>query len=354
MIKKPLSLFFNNFNIIKYKKIDTGHINDSYMIEISIGNTTKYVFLQKLNTDIFKKPQKVMNNILKVSNHLSNKNYKYKILKPIPTHNKKYGDYIDDSYWRLFPYIKNSKSLDKVDSAQLAYKISKCFSNFIFNISDLDIKDIDETIESFHNIDKVWNNFINITLSNNTEKDKKVIDLVCKIKKKHYIVKNYNSLMVKKKIPIRVTHNDTKFNNVLVDNETLAPLAVIDLDTIMPSTILLDFGDMVRTFTNSRDEDCKEIDKVSFRIDIFEGMLKGFLEELKPIITIEEKNNLILGSKAIILEQVLRFINDYLQGNKYYKTKYKEHNLYRAQNQFKLLEDIEGNEKKINKLINKI
>ncbi|GAI37229.1 unnamed protein product, partial [marine sediment metagenome] len=161
-------------------------------------------------------------------------------------------------------------------------------------------------------------------------------------------------LLKEGKIPVRVTHNDTKINNVLMDRETLKGLCVIDLDTVMPGTVLSDFGDMVRTFTNSVNEDVPDVLKVKMRLNIFRAMAEGYLSEANDFLTPVEKSNLVYGGKLITLMQGIRNLTDYLKGDVYYKINYPEHNLDRTRNQFALLRSIEEQEKHMEEIIKTI
>jgi len=166
-----------------------------------------------------------------------------------------------------------------------------------------------------------------------------------------HLTEPITGLLERKEIPIRVTHNDTKINNVLMDEQSEKGLCVIDLDTVMPGTVLSDFGDMVRTFTNTRKEDDPHIDKVAMRLNIFRALTEGYLSEANRFLEPVEKKQLVYGGKLITLMQGIRNLTDYLMGDVYYKIDYEEHNLHRTQNQFALLKSIEEQEDEMNEVV---
>jgi thiamine kinase-like enzyme len=166
-----------------------------------------------------------------------------------------------------------------------------------------------------------------------------------------HLTEPITGLLERKEIPIRVTHNDTKINNVLMDEQSEKGLCVIDLDTVMPGTVLSDFGDMVRTFTNTRKEDDPHIDKVAMRLNIFRALTEGYLSEANRFLEPVEKKQLVYGGKLITLMQGIRNLTDYLMGDVYYKIDYEEHNLHRTQNQFALLKSIEEQENEMNEVV---
>jgi len=187
-------------------------------------------------------------------------------------------------------------------------------------------------------------------VSSRAESAKSEIDFV---KARAFISTKVKALLSAKEIPLRITHNDTKLNNVLLDEETGKGLCVIDLDTVMPGSVLFDFGDMIRTFTSPVAEDEKNTQKVVLRVEIFEEICRGYLNVIADHLTKAEKENLVLGAKYMILMIGLRFLTDYLQGDSYYKTTYSDHNLVRARNQFALLVDLENKEEELKLLVKK-
>lgn len=345
---------------LKTEPYGTGHINDTFKVINSNKEFPDYL-LQRINNEIFRDIPGLMENINRVTEYLQNK------LENIPGSdpkrealsliNTKKGDwfYKDDenSYWRLYQFIKNHRSYDIVKNPQQAYEGGKMFGKFIALLADLPGGPLNETIPDFHNINLRLENFYNVL-----EKDS--LNRAVTAKQEIEFVKSRGSEMGKilqlgkeGKIPGRITHNDTKFNNVLLDQDDKG-LCVIDLDTVMTGYVHYDFGDSIRTSTNTAAEDEKDLSKVTMDIDRFEGYAKGFLRETKDTLTKTEVENLPFAAKLMPFIIGLRFLTDYIDGDNYFKTKYLEHNLIRSRTQFKLVKSAEEQFRKLEKIIQEI
>jgi len=338
----------------------TGLINDTYISVFDYNNQQTSFVLQRINTLVFTKPVEVMANIDLILDHQAKKvmldpdhpDPKRGVLKLVYANDERsfYQD-TEKNYWRVYYLIENTVGFDVAETEAQAYEAAKMFGRFGNYLSDLDVKQIHVTIPDFHNIVKRYE-----TLKLSIEKDEvnrvgecsEEIDFALDRK---YLCNIITNLLKESKIPVRVTHNDTKINNVLMDRETLKGLCVIDLDTVMPGTVLSDFGDMVRTFTNSVNEDVPDVSKVKMRLNIFRAMAEGYLSEANDFLTPVEKSNLVYGGKLITLMQGIRNLTDYLKGDVYYKIDYPEHNLDRTRNQFALLRSIEEQEMKMEEII---
>ncbi len=342
---KQFKLPYDDFH---HSLLGEGLINDTYLI--SSRNTThkeKFV-LQKINKIVFNEPDKVMSNLIKINEHLEKKGSDS--LKLIESNN---GDLFvideNDDYWRVTRYLENTRTLFEANDPLVAYEAAKSYGKFLNDIHDLNISEIFETIPGFHNyVNRISQ--LNESIKNNNsdrlkfcQKEKEIIS-----DKQKYIFQFYDL-----KLPIRVIHSDTKITNILFDAESRKGKLVIDLDISMPGSILYDFGDMVRSFTNTLQEDDPDVSSIDVKSDIFEQLTRGFLESTKPFILEKESKNLLLGAKLVVLIQAIRNLTDYLKGDVYYKTNYEEHNLHRAQNQLKLLEKLEYHEDKLQKMIDK-
>lgn len=333
----------------------SGHIHETFLLVKSSGANIKKFILQRFNNSVFKEPEKVLNNIRKITAHLK-KNIGLPgslYLSMVPTINNIYW-YKDesDNYWRCFDFIEGSYSIDRVEKNSQAYEAAKFFGNFILSLSDFKPGDLEITIPDFHNIEKRLQWFNEAFLSGNKERNLAARQEIKKINQYYKMIGEY--LCILPDLPVRVTHNDTKINNVLFSSATGKGLCVIDLDTVMPGTVLSDFGDMVRTFTNSASEDEKDLMKVFFNPGIFKKMTVGFLEGIGTILKPIERNNLILGGKIIIYMQAIRFLTDYLSGDPYYKIDYPDHNLVRTRNQLKLLDSFLEHENEAQSFIRKL
>jgi thiamine kinase-like enzyme len=317
----------------------SGHIHETFLLIKHSGKNIKKFILQRFNNSVFKEPEKVLNNIRKITAHLKkNSGSTGSIyLSMVPTVDNLYW-YKDelDKYWRCFDFIEGSYTVDRVNQNSQAYEAARFFGNFIFSLSDFKPENLEITIPDFHNIQKRLKAFDESVLSGNRKRNLTAIQEIKQINQYNDLVSEYLDILPD--LPIRVTHNDTKINNVLFSTSTGKGICVIDLDTVMPGTVLSDFGDIVRSFTNSADEDEKDLRKVCFNPGVFKEMTVGFIEGTCSILKPVEKNNLILGGKIIIYMQALRFLTDYLLGDPYYKIDYPDHNLVRTKNQLKLLD----------------
>ena len=315
--------------------IGNGNINDTYRIDFEENGGVQSLLLQRLNHQVFRQPSVVMDNTLLVCKHLAQGDYPYQIAAPLPALD---GVFLQKdeagNYWRVFPYIENTFAPEGVTDPEIAYEAARAYGAFARVLRDFPAHTLAETIPGFHDTDQRWDVFLQ-TL----DKDpvgrvagskleieavfgaKPVFDHISQLKKSGYL-------------PLRVAHNDTKAGNVLFDQTTRKALAVIDLDTVMPGTILSDFGDMVRTFVPDRSEDSAQTPKL--RLDVLEALKRGFLIETAEFLTETERDNLMLAGAWMVGEQALRFLTDWLAGDVYYKIKSPEHNLNRAQNQLAL------------------
>jgi len=330
-----------------------GHIHDTYLVSTT---SWKYI-LQKINNEVFHDVERMNQNIIKALGHLHdnqrrNNKYRFRKLSIITCIDGK-NYYQDDTgnYWRLMDFIADSLSFDIVGNTNIAYEAAKAYGYFQKNLADLDPCDFFPVIENFHNLEVRMQSFRDVLNVDPLNRKQDVPEEIEFAESHQHLVQLFKSLLESERIPLRVTHNDTKINNVLFDRETLKGVAVIDLDTIMSGTLLFDFGDMVRTFTSASEEDEKDLSQVVLREEIFEAIAKGYMTELNEVITEEEINNLVNGGKIMTFMIGLRFLTDFLEGDVYYKTSRKNHNLDRCRAQFKLLKEIEEKEYLLNQII---
>lgn len=344
MVDKNIQNIFNQFQHNSHFKnvaeLTSGHINDTYVVFTQGG--LKYI-LQKINSFVFENVQGLINNKVVVSKHLLTKYVRtkeYQTLTFIPTHDHKYY-YKDEErcYWNLMVFIDASKSFERVSTADLAEETGKLFGSFINETCDLNTNELVTPIPNFHNMKFRLGEFYN-ALKNASEERKilssKEIEKVLGLKDEMLLLQN---LKEEGQIPLRVTHNDTKISNVLFDENDKA-ICAIDLDTVMPGIIHYDFGDAVRTICTNADEDEKDLTKVTFNLSFYRAFTKGFLLKLKHISAIEAEH-LAYSAKAMTFIMGLRMLTDFLNNDIYYKTAYDLHNLDRAKNQLKLVDEIE-------------
>ena len=343
--------FLHGINIQNIIPYGSGHINDTYKVETDEKN----YLLQRINHEIFKNIEGLTDNIVKITTYLNQKIEKDNLLMQSLKINKTAdGKYIfrDDSgnYWRLFDFVENSISYDLVKNREIACEGGRAYGWFVNILNDFPVNELVETIPDFHNAKFRIGNFRKAVRNDIVNRSRGVKYEIEALEERTGEMMHLYSLAQDGKIPMRVTHNDTKFNNVLF-NKKGKGICVIDLDTVMPGFVFYDFGDAIRTFTNTANEDEQDLEKVSVNMDLFEGFAKGFLSQAKAILTPLEIDNLAFSTRYIAYEQSIRFLTDYLEGDIYYKTKYPEHNLHRAKTQLKLLESLEGNFEKMKGIV---
>ena len=326
-------------DFVDFHPINSGHINDTFKLNFSaLNNGLKSYIIQKINTKIFEKPDELMQNIYSVSSHLSLKlKGKERTLDIVKTkHDELFLNLKNDDCWRAYEYIEDTISYQKVTSADQMYKAGLAIAEFHQLLSDFPIKDLKITIKDFHNSKLIYEQFLNDFQIEMDGKSSEVLNESSFFEERKKYFGKYQSLKEEGKLPLRVCHNDTKFNNILFDENTDQPVAIIDLDTVMPGTILNDFGDAIRTGANSALEDERDLDKIQFNFSFYESFTKGYLGKAKDFLTKEEINLLAYSPYIITMEQGIRFLHDHINGDVYFKIARKNHNLDRARNQIKL------------------
>jgi Ser/Thr protein kinase RdoA (MazF antagonist) len=337
----------------------SGHINDTYRVKYNQGGATLHYLLQRINHYVFKKPPELMENVRRVTEHIRGKieclgDVSRRVLTIIPTRDGQmlYQD-AEGNYWRTYVFIENACTFDAVETAAQAYQAAKEFGRFQKLLADLPAPRLFDTIPDFHNTPKRFaalEQAIAADSANRAASAKAEIEFALSRKPVASVLLDLNALG---KIPERTTHNDTKFNNVMLDQATNEALCVIDLDTVMPGLALYDFGDMVRTTTSPALEDERDLTKVQMQMPMYEGLVQGYLSTAGEFLTQDEKSHLAFSGKLITFEQGVRFLADYLAGDAYYKIHREGHNLDRCRTQFKLVECIERQEEEMNKLAEK-
>lgn len=335
-----------------------GHINKTFDISYCYGKKSHSYILQYVNSYVFKKPVEVMENTALVTNHIKNKlvnlgiDYTRLVLEFFLVGNKNY--YIDEhgDFWRLRRNIANSVSYGKTADLSIIEEAGKAFGNFQNYLADFDADKLHIVIPHFHNTEFRYNG-----LKKSGEIDG--FNRLCKCERLYSEYLSLEKVATKiykmqrqGKLPLRVTHNDTKINNVLFDKDTKKHLAVIDLDTIMPGLISFDYGDAIRFTANASYEDEENLDKVYLDFDKFSAFTKGFVDEVKNAITQEELKTLSLGAITMAIECGVRFLTDYLNGDKYFCIEYPEQNLVRSLCQLKLANDMLKHKDEMQNIIN--
>lgn len=360
-LKNIIEAFPFNGELTSIESTDTGLINSTYMLTFSDGNQDFQYVLQKINTNVFKKPDELMSNIMNVTGFLRNKinlsggNAARETLTFLYTKdNSPY--YLDENggCWRSYIYICKCYTCDKIDSEVKAFRSGKAFGKFQRMLSDYPAANLFETIPHFHDTPSRYSDLKNAVDENLSGRLQKIQAELSFALDREKDASKLVDLAAEGKIPMRVTHNDTKINNVLFDSITNEAICVIDLDTIMPGLSLYDFGDSIRSGAVTSDENEQDLNKYGLDINLFKSYTEGFLSEAGHALNEEEIANLAFSAKLMTLECGVRFLTDYLNGDTYFKTEYPEHNLVRCRTQFKLVEDIEKHIDEMNECVNEI
>jgi hypothetical protein len=335
----------------------SGHIHDTFRITTAEKEKDDYI-LQRLNNRIFKNIPELQENIERVTVHLQNKlsaipgsDLKRECLRLIRSKEDK--SWIKDKlgqYWRMYIFISDHHSYNIVDTPDKAFEGGKAIGRFQAMLADLPGKPLHETIPFFHNIEKRLEAFHRVIKADPAGRVKNIETEISSILRRADDMKIILRLGREGKIPLRITHNDTKFNNILLDRNDKA-LCVIDLDTVMPGYIHYDFGDAIRTAANTAAEDEKDLSKVKMDIELFKAYSRGYLSETCSTLNGSEKEYLAFAPGLITYTIATRFLTDYIDGDNYFKISHEHHNLQRARAQLKLVESMEEQYGEMNKII---
>jgi hypothetical protein len=347
-------------SFLKAEPYGSGHIHDSFKIETAEKDKDNYL-LQRINKKIFKNIPELQRNIERVTIHLKtklndfpNSNVKRECLTLIPSHDG--NTWIidkDGNYWRMYIFISNHRSYDIVDSSDKAFEGGKAIGRFQAMLSDIPGGPLFETIPAFHNIENRLNTLKLKIIQDpvgRLSRVRKEIDQVFQRTEKMKIILKLGK---EGRIPLRITHNDTKFNNILLDENNKA-LCVIDLDTVMPGYVHYDFGDAIRTAANTSAEDEKDLSRINMDIDIFSAYSEGYLSETSSTLNIIEKEYLAFAPILITYTIAVRFLTDYIDGDNYFKIHHADHNLQRAMAQLKLVMRMEEQYDSMRKIIKRL
>jgi len=358
-IKEVVNFFQIYGDFISAEPYGSGHINDTFLVNINQSGKCVQYIAQRINHLIFKNPEGLMENIQRVTEHQATKfsgdDASRQHLTLILT---KDGDAFyktnEGNYWRIYLFIDKSKTYDIIESPSQAFQAAKAFGDFQKSLVDLSGGRLVDTIPDFHNTPmrfKALEDAIEADSHNRAKLAKAEINFAMDYKSISPILLDLNS---KGLIPERVTHNDTKLNNVMIDDKTGDGICVIDLDTTMPGLVLYDFGDMIRTSTSPALEDEIDLSKVQMQMPMFEALAKGYISSAGEFLTKTEKEYLPFSGKLITYEIGLRFLTDYLSGDGYFKIHREGHNLDRCRTQFKLVSSINEQEDTMNEFISKL
>ena len=347
---------------IGYKPVTDGHINDTYIVEYERGNNDVVSYLlQRINTNVFKNPVELMENVCGVTSFLREKiknnggdPERETLTVYSAKDGKNYYKASDGGCWRMYNYVEDTFTVNELTNAEDFRNAALSFGNFQNLLADYPIDTLYDTIPNFHNTPSRFEDFKTAVETNASgRKDNALaeIEFAFAREKDCSVI---TDLLGTEKVPVRVTHNDTKLNNVLFDKETKKGICVVDLDTVMPGSALYDFGDSIRFGANTAAEDEKDLSKVSLSLEYFRAYVDGYLETAGESLTETEIDLLPFAAKLLTFECGMRFLGDYINGDVYFKIEYPEHNLVRARTQFKLVEDMERKFDEMTKIVNEI
>ncbi len=346
-------------DFVSAKPYGSGHINDTYAATFDQGATRIRYLFQRINHNIFKNPEGLMQNVARVCAHSQQKlresgapDASRRSLSLVPTRDgRQWFVDKDGNTWRTYLFVERARGYDVIENTAQAYQAARSFGAFQKLLVDIPGERLIETIPNFHNTTARFAAFraaLAADKHNRAHEVKSEIDFLVKREADCNIVVDH---IAAGRIPERVTHNDTKLNNVLIDDYTQEGICVIDLDTAMPGSALYDFGDMVRTSTSPSKEDETDLSKIYLQENYFEALVRGYFSTAGEFLNSYEKELLPFSGKLLTLECGMRFLTDYLDGDNYFKTTRPGHNLDRCRNQFQLVTDIEGKLEKLNKLV---
>lgn len=352
MIEEILKKYNIEGKLIGYENNNGGIINKTYVatFEREDGTHKKYL-IQRINTKVFTEPYKLMKNIEGVTAYLKKQMIKtgdtsHQVVEVVKTKDNKSLCYITNAsdtreYYRIYDYIDNAVVYNESVDEKIVFNTGKAFGNFQKLLANYPMNKLEETIKDFHNTPERYKKLMDDIKVDSEGRVINVAEEIVFILMREDILSVIMEDLKSGEIPLRVTHNDTKVNNVLMNEKTGDFLAVIDLDTVMPGSMLFDYGDGIRSTCSTAREDETGLNKVSINLKLFEAYTDGYLSEMAPYLEYEEVTLMAESIRIITLELAIRFLNDYINGDTYFKIDYENHNLDRARNQLHLVKDIE-------------
>ena len=341
-----------------FEPYGSGHINETFASRFMTTMGIKRYVHQRINHHVFLHPIRVMQNIELILDHTrivlkkKGEDIERGCLELVPTvDNESFCVTKDGNYWRTYKMIEGAQTYDYPENLNQVYESAFAFGKFQEYLAEFPSDKLHETIPDFHNTPKRFKTFQQVVNNDPRNRAKSAENEIKFITNREFYTSKITEQLASGNIPTRISHNDTKLNNVLIDDITGKGICVIDLDTVMPGSALYDFGDMVRSSASISSEDEPDITKVGFSKTHFQQIVHGYLEAAKNIMTPTEIQMLPDAGIIITLEQAIRFLTDYLQGDIYYKIKYPEHNLIRTRTQIKLISDMEQQLNDIRKAI---
>lgn len=358
-IKAVGSQFQVHGRFLRAFPIGKGHINDTFAADYDFGGRTLRFVHQTINHQVFTNPVGVMENIDRVTRHkhelladMGDPEAGRKSLTVIPKRDGRL--YLQDgegTYWRTYIYIDRATTFDTIENFDQAREVARAYGNFQHLLVDLPGGRLHESIPDFHDARKRFDNLMHVVDADPLNRAASVRDDIEFVSQRERIVDILRDLIDRGELPERITHNDTKLNNVMMDDTTGKAICVVDLDTVMPGSVLYDFGDMVRTATSPALEDERDLSLVTMQLPMFDALVEGYWSAAKDFLTPVERDHLAFSGKLLALMIGIRFLTDHLEGDIYFKTHRPGHNLDRARNQFKLLFSMEEQEEAMHRVV---
>ncbi|MEX0325323.1 MAG: phosphotransferase enzyme family protein [Puniceicoccaceae bacterium] len=341
-------------------RIGNGHINQTYLASYEDGGRVKRYVFQRINHEVFHDVQALMQNIGAVTRHLVQRmttegveDYERRALRLVPT--RAGQDFLQDSsgdWWRTYYYMENTRSIDVVQSPAQAAEIARAFGQFQSFLSDIPVR-LEETIPGFHDTGLRFKTLMQAVENDSLNKAAGAKEAIAFAVERESMTGTVVDLLVSGELPERVIHNDTKPNNVLFDSSGKEALCIVDLDTVMPGTVLYDFGDMLRSTACTVAEDVANVAQVDLDLALFEGLVRGYLRSAGNFLTDSERSLLVFSGRLIALELGMRFLTDHLTGDTYFKASFEGQNLQRCRRQFAMAAAIERKEKAMEAIVSR-
>ena len=361
MLNEVIERFRFQGRLVDQRPYGSGHINDTYLLTFEGGNGEPgRAILQRMNKNVFPKPAALMENIMNVTAYLRGKilenggDPERETLNVIPT---KDGEacYVDakGDYWRSYVFITDATSYDQVEEPEHFYQSAVAFGRFQRLLSDYPADTLHEIIEGFHDTRARYSLFEKAVREDQMGRAASVMREIEFLRERKSVADCFGELLDKGEIPLRVTHNDTKLNNIMIDNQTGKGICVIDLDTVMPGLVMNHFGDSIRFGASTAAEDEQDLSRVSCSMELFELYARGFMKGCGRSLTEREIQLMPMGAKVMTYECGMRFLTDYLEGDTYFKIHREHQNLDRCRTQLKLVEDMEKKWYTMQEIINK-
>jgi Ser/Thr protein kinase RdoA (MazF antagonist) len=318
------------------ERIGSGYIHYTFKL-----SGRQSFILQRVNKNVFREPEIIAANLRHASDYLKKNHPEYRFLTALQTSSGKDMTYDAAGYpWRLFPFFDNTYTVDKVSSAEEAFSAAAEFGRLTNNLDGISVSLFKPTIDRFHDLSWRYEQFEDALRNATPERLEKAKNEIVQSKKFSYLVNEYESLIKSGSLKPRITHNDTKINNVLFDSTTQKAVCAIDLDTLMPGYFIYDLGDMIRTFVSPVDEEEKDVSKIFVRKNIYDSLVQGYLSQMNDTLTSEENKAIPFSGLMMTYIMALRMLTDFLNGDVYYQIRYEGQNLVRANNQLKLLDEL--------------